>query len=254
MVIGDFGSGDLQEGAVADAVRRWAGRHPVDALVTTGDNVYESGAPAEFDAAWTQPYGWVNRLGLPVVAALGNHDVATRDGAPEVSFFHLPGTFYSRRIGPVRFVVLDANDPADPRQRSWLRRQLGTFESPWTVVVFHQPAFSCGLHRSTPGVQEAWVPLFRRFHVPLVLNGHDHDYQRFGPLGGVTYVVNGIGGQTLYPVDGCPQGTPAPVTWNDRSHGFLAIEATSTHLTVRAVADSGSLIDSFDLQKSLQSG
>src|SRR4051794_37874338 len=44
-VIGDFGSGNEDEQAVSDAVRAWSGTHRVDALVTAGDNVYESGQP-----------------------------------------------------------------------------------------------------------------------------------------------------------------------------------------------------------------
>ena len=47
-------------------------------------------------------------------------------------------------------------------------------------------------------VREAWSPLFAEFDVPLVLAGHDHDYQRSRPQDGVTYVVSG-GGAKLRP-------------------------------------------------------
>jgi len=77
----------------------------------------------------------------------------------------------------------------------------------WKVAVFHQPAYSCGTHGSSPEVQREWVRLFQRSGVDLVLNGHDHDYQRFAPIGGVTYVVTG-GGAELYEVGDCPAGTP----------------------------------------------
>ncbi len=249
-VIGDFGSGNADERAVAGEIRRWSRSHPLDAIVTTGDNVYETGQPSEFDAAWNRPYGWVDRRRLPVVAALGNHDEETSGGTHELELFHMPGRWYARTIGSVRFIVLDANDPTDPAQMTFLRGQLGKRDAaPWTVVVFHQPAYSCGLHQSTPSVDEAWVPLFGRGGVDLVVNGHDHDYERFRPDDGVTYVVDGSGGQTLYPVSSilCSPGTPYPTFADDRHHLFLYLAATPDRLTGRAVTSDGTIVDSFEL-------
>jgi 3',5'-cyclic AMP phosphodiesterase CpdA len=243
VVVGDFGVGGEAEAVVARAARSWARSHPFDAFVTTGDNVYESGDPAAFDAAWTEPYGWVLDARVPVVATLGNHDVLTDGGNPEVGLFGIPGPVYSQRVGPVEFFVLNANDALDPAQTSFLRLRLSESTARWKVAVFHQPAVSCGFHKSTPEVQRAWVSMFERFGVQLVLNGHDHDYQRFGPINGVTYVVDGMGGADLYAVDGCPAGTPAPVTLDDQHHGFVYLEATRDSLRVVAVSDTGQILD-----------
>jgi len=249
-VIGDFGSGDASERAVSDAVRAWSSNHRLDAIVTTGDNVYESGAPEELDGAWIQPYGWVAGEHVPVLAALGNHDVVTDAGDPELRLFDLPGRWYARTIGPVRFIVLDANDPTDPQQLAFLHAQLARRDvAPWTVAVFHQPAFSCSFHGSTPEVDEAWVPLFARGGVDLVLNGHDHAYERFAPIDGVTYVVDGSGGADLYPASTvlCPKGTPDYVVANARDHGFVALTATANHLVGQAITAGGRVIDTFEL-------
>jgi len=249
-VIGDFGSGDASERTVANAIREWSSTHRLDALVTTGDNVYESGAPDELGAAWGRPYGWVAEQQVPVVAALGNHDVVTDAGAPELRLFDMPGRWYAGTIGPVRFIVLDANDPTDPEQMAFLRTQLAAdARAPWTVAVFHQPAFSCSFHGSTPEVDEAWVPLFARGGVDLVLNGHDHAYERFAPIDGVTYVVDGSGGATLYPASTflCPNGTPDYVFANARDHAFVALTATAHRLVGQAITADGRVIDAFEL-------
>jgi len=247
VLVGDFGTRDASERAVAREAKRWTAGRPLDVVVTLGDNVYDSGAPADIAPSW-KPYGWVNRRAVPVLAALGNHDVETGDGHPEVKFFDMPGHWYVREVGPVEVVVLDANQPTNPKQRKWLHITLAQATARWTMVVFHQPAYSCGLHGSTPDVQDRWVPLFRRYHVDLVVNGHDHDYQRFAPIKGVTYVVDGGGGGPLYDVGACPGGTPTPVVPNDTDHGFLYLTATTSRLTGKAIASDGTVLDTFVLR------
>jgi hypothetical protein len=248
VLIGDFGTRNEVESSVAAEVRRWVHDRPFDGFVTLGDNVYESGDPANFRAAWTKPYGWVDRRDVPTLATLGNHDVETRDGRPEMHFFHMPGRWYERRIGPVDLVVLDANRPGSTPQRTWLHARLAAATAPWTVVVFHQPAYSCGLHGSTLAVRDRWVPLFRQYHMDLVVNGHDHDYQRFAAQRGVTYVVDGAGGGPLYDVGTCPPGTPDPVASNDTDHGFLYLRVTKAKLTGRADSSQGKVLDTFVLR------
>jgi 3',5'-cyclic AMP phosphodiesterase CpdA len=231
-------------------MRGWADDHRLDAVVTTGDNVYAHGLPEDFDAAWNEPYGWVDDAGIPVIAALGNHDMDDEGKTQELELFDIPGAFYTRTVGPVRFVVLDANDPSDPEQLAWLRGELAReSDAPWTVVVFHQPAFSCSFHQSTEAVDEQWVPLFGPGGVDLVLNGHDHDYQRFAPIDGVTYVVQGAGGAELYPVSSilCPTGTPSPAFADDDHHLFLTLAASEDHLTGRAITADGDVVDTFDV-------
>jgi hypothetical protein len=185
-----------------------------------------------------------------VVAALGNHDEDEQGNTHELPLFDLPGRWYARTIGPVRFIVLDANDPTNPDQMSFLRSQLGKHtDAPWTVAVFHQPAYSCSFHASTPEVDQAWVPLFGPGGVDLVLNGHDHAYERFAPIDGVTYIVAGAGGADLYPVTTllCPDGTPDYVVGDAHEHSFVYLRATRDSLTGQAVSADGTVIDTFDV-------
>jgi hypothetical protein len=149
----------------------------------------------------------------------------------------------------VAFVVLDANRPTDPEQLAFAEQALAdAATAPWSVVVFHQPAYSCAHHGSTPDVLQAFAPLFGPRGVDLVLNGHDHDYQRFGPIDGVTYVVTGGGGGSLYDMRDCPEGTPGPMASAVAFH-FVTIEATAETLIVAARAPDGRTLDRFTLAR-----
>lgn len=247
-VIGDYGTGDASEASVARAVRRWAQANRADALVTTGDNVYPEGQPVSFDAAWSDPYGWVEKRGLDIVASLGNHDIEEDGGASVIDLLEMPGPWYSSTIGDADLFVLDANRPSDPAQQQWLEKTLEQSDGRWKIVVFHQPAFSCAYHDGTPEIVERWVPIFERWGVDLVLNGHDHAYQRFEALNGVTYVVTGGGGASLYELDACAEGTPPRVVGDDDAHHFVVIEGSRTVLNVKVITADGAIIDDFSLR------
>jgi acid phosphatase len=219
----------------------WIGAgHRADALVTTGDNVYDVAEPRLFDAQLDQPYRRL-RDGRPLWATLGNHDVAGGHGNEELAHLGLPGLPYLESLPGVQLLFLDANRPDDAQAR-WLDQRLDEPGPSFRVVVFHQPAWSCGLHGSTPGVDERWVPVIERHHVALVLNGHDHDYERFTSAGGVTYVVTGGGGRELYPLRGRCLGEPVRQAAAVRHH-FVAVEVGAHSLTLAAVGDDGAVFD-----------
>ena len=221
-----------------------------DALITTGDNVYPEGDPSYFEAAWRNPYGWVEGTDLSIVASLGNHDVEEDRGESVMQLLGMPGPWYRRSIEHADLFVVDANRPTDPVQLRWLQRSLERSQAPWKIVVFHQPAYSCAYHDGTPEVVNSLVPILEQEDVDLVLNGHDHDYQRFGPSHGITYVVTGGGGAPLYSLDACPEGAPPRVRGNDDEHHFVSIEGSRTTLRVSAVAVDGSILDDFTLDSS----
>lgn len=243
--VGDYGTADDAERAVADQVERWSDERDADALVTTGDNAYPYSTAETLEAAWTPFYGWAEDE-LSVIAALGNHDIQEDGGQSTVDFFGMPGPWYQQTINNVDFFVLDANRPKDPEQQKWLREALARSEATWKVAVFHQPAFSCAKHDGDPRIVERWVPLFDEFRVDLVLSSHDHNYQRF-LVGPTTYVVSGGGGADLYALDECPEGSPPRVDSNDEQHHFLGVEASETEMLVQMIDTRGRVLESFSL-------
>ena len=248
-VIGDFGVGGEDEDEVAAAVHDWMTDHDADALVTTGDNIYPSGEPEDFEEAWHEPYGWVADEGLPVIASLGNHDIEEDGGAAVMDLFGMPDRWYSVLLGRAEIFVLDANDIGSAEQLGWMTAALTASEATWKIVVFHQAAYSCSEHDGTPEVQSAWVPLFKVAGVDLVLNGHDHVYQRFAPKGPTTYVVTGGGGNRLYRLDECPDDYPPRVAGDDDSHHFVAVSGSGGGIDVQAIASDGRVLDEFTINK-----
>jgi hypothetical protein len=239
VAFGDFGGGPAQR-AVASAMHRWAAGHRVDALVTTGDNVYERGEPQRFGAQLDRPYRQLRRT-RPLWVTLGNHDEVAGHGAAQLRHLGLPRLPYVKTLPGVQLLFLDGNRP-DRAQATWLEARLARPGPRFRVVVFHQPAWSCSTHGSSREVDRWWVPVLERNRVALVLNGHDHNYQRFVSTAGVNYVVTGGGGKQLYPVTRCPSGTPRRVAAVARNH-FTAVEVRQRSLTVRAVGGNGQVID-----------
>lgn len=234
VVLGDFGTGEVVQRRVADRLCRWRDQRPFDLVVTTGDNVYPDGAAEHFEEKFFEPYECLFSNGVMFRATLGNHDVATDGGEPELSEpgFGLRGRNYVFTRAGVRFVMVDSNDldlgwvEAATRPRAADR---------WTVVAFHHPVYSAGDgHGSTPGFAEALRPIFEENGVDLVLNGHDHVYSVTKEIRGIRYVVTGGGGARAY---GCLD-VPMVVECVARPH-FLEVTASPTQLLVTAVPDSG---------------
>lgn len=250
-VIGDFGTGERDQLEVAGALRRWAERRELEALVTTGDNIYDSGHPENFDEAWLQPYGWVDRRGIPVVASLGNHDAETDAGAPVMELLGMPGPWYAHRFGPVELFVLDGNHPDHAGQLAFVASALRRSTAPWKVAVVHHPPYTCGHHDGHEDVRDRWLPVLQAGGVDAILSGHDHNYQRFPEVGDMLLVISGGGGRELHEVGECPPGTPQPVAVLDDRHHFLVGRATVTELRLRAVAvPGGDVVDEVALHRS----
>ena len=194
---GDFGGGTANEQAVVSLMDQ----QDPDLFITLGDNTYERGTLAEMDQnVFPQYQDFLDSHG--VVWVLGNHDHTTNQGAPSMVNFFMPDRNYSFDAGDVHFVVLEGDGsrgylPGQPYYE-FLQNDLAAHaDARWKFVFFHYPAYSCGQHGSTAWVDRYWVPLFNKYHVDAVFNGHDHDYERIRPsAAGVHYFVAGIGGKS----------------------------------------------------------
>jgi 3',5'-cyclic AMP phosphodiesterase CpdA len=240
-VIGDYGYDAPQVRQVVRVMGRFDHGHPLDAVVTTGDNAYEKGRPAE--AAFALKALAPLLATTPLYAALGNHDVVTAGGRYVMGSLRMPARWYTARVGPVELVVLDSNRTTDPAQVAFLKRVLARpRRGAFRVVVFHHPAVSCSLHPADVAVGRAWVPLFRD-RVDLVLSGHNHSYERFTTTNGPAYVTTGGGGAELYPSLAGSCGGPAKVAFLKTVHHAVRLTANATTLTVEAVGLDGKAFD-----------
>lgn len=241
LTIGDWGSGKDSAMEVAEGVRRYAAKNRVDLLLTVGDNHYGDSVDG-FHRHWREYYGWVKPAGIRVAGALGNHDVDIAGGRYQFKTLDMPSRYYRRRVGNIEFLVLDSTD-VDDRQTRWLEDALASSTARWTVPVFHHPVHSCGKYDGKDYDVTEWVPLFERHDVRLVLNGHDHNFQRFDG-NGITYVVAGGGGASLYPLGACESRGPVQLA-GESVHSFLYLQADGAQIEGVAMTPSGDPIDSF---------
>jgi hypothetical protein len=181
---------------------------------TAGDNAYEVGSPANFRDCYGPTWGRV--LDRTILPAPGNHDWVTKDAAGYLGYFGPKAapdgvTWYSMDLGGWHVVVLDSDcdqvggcDTSSPQGR-WLAHDLETSTATCTLAIWHHPRFSSGEHGDDPQVAPFW-DLLQRDGAELVINGHDHDYERFAPQdpsgqeerpGGIREIVAGTGGAGL---------------------------------------------------------
>jgi hypothetical protein len=250
--IGDYGANTTAERDVANLVKSW----DPSFVVTLGDNNYSTGAASTIDTNIGQYYesfigNYAGSYGPGSVTsrffpALGNHDWDTPGATPYLNYFTLPGNerYYDFVRGPVHIFVVDS-DAREPDgisstsvQAQWLQSRLAASTAPFQVVlVHHAPYSSSATHGSNPTLQ--WP--YRAWGADLVLSGHDHTYERID-VGGLTYLVNGLGGRSIY-------NFAAPVAGSqlryNANYGALRVTATSQQLTTEfySIDGGGTLID-----------
>ena len=245
-----------------------------DLALHTGDvaygnaNLVGGASYRQYDDWLFGVYSWMRSR--PLYPAIGNHDDEIGFAQAYRDVFVLPEQgatttypddaerFYSFDYGPVHFVALDTEhafiDPARRQEQlAWLDADLAATTQPWRVVYFHRPPYSSGTeHGSSVDVRQAFAPIFERRGVNLVLNGHDHDYERSKPWrefvatgSPVTYVVTGGGGAALYPV-GTSAWTAAAASTN---HYTRITAGEGCVMTLEAVRTDGVVFDQVSIDR-----
>lgn len=204
-IIGDAGTKNANQAAVRDAFYAYNGTNTVHAWLQLGDNAYDTGTDAEYQAAVFDMYSSLLRRSV-TWPALGNHETAqaTTPGAyPYFDLFTLPtageaggvpsGTeyYYSFDLGMVHFVCLDSmvSDRAtNGAMATWLRSDLAVNTNRWLVAFWHHPPYSKGSHGSDVGdasydtqmgqMRTNFLPILEKAGVDLVFSGHSHCYER----------------------------------------------------------------------------
>ena len=141
LVTADTGSGNAEQFANGKQMAAIHRQRPVDFVILGGDNIYPDGNLAEVEAKFTKPYAALLQAGVPFHAVLGNHDIRTGNGEPQVAYkpFGMKGRWYTIRQGPVEFFMLDTNMRAPWQfQMPWLKRPWQPARPPgkwWWVTI-----------------------------------------------------------------------------------------------------------------------
>ena len=180
-------------------------------VYTTGDNVYSSGTATEFATCYDPTWGRHKARTKP---APGNHDYNTSGATGYYGYFgSLAGPsgrgYYSFDLGDWHIISLNSevSMSAGSAQEIWLRADLAASTKQCTLAYWHKPRFSSGTdHGSLSAAQPLWQALYD-FHAEIVLNGHEHNYERFAPqsptgtadgTNGIREFVVGTGGESHY--------------------------------------------------------
>ena len=246
-VIGDNGTGDERQYSVGEQMTKWYDRFQFPFVVMMGDNIYGSDRPQDFVKKFESPYKALLDKGVKFYASLGNHDSREQRF---YKLYNMEGKLYYTFKAPkedVRFFALESTY-MDQDQLKWLEDELTKSSEKWKIAFFHHPLYSsAGTHGSQLKLRAVLEPLFIKYNVSLVLNGHDHTYERIKPQNGILFFVEGSGGQ-LRKGD-LRKGSPLTAAGNDRDCTFMLMEIDGDTLTCNTITGSGSLIDSGTFQR-----
>lgn len=185
-------------------------------VFTAGDNAYERGRLDEFVRCFAPSWG---RHKARMRPAIGNHDYLTKGGQGYFTYFGAAAGepskgYYSYTLGAWHVIVLNSNCVhaggchKGSRQEQWLRAELQAHSTVCALAYWHHPRFSSGPHGNAPSVGPFWDALYQA-GTELVVNGHDHLYERFAPQApdgsldpdrGIRQFTVGTGGRSLYSV------------------------------------------------------
>jgi hypothetical protein len=182
-------------------------------VFTAGDNAYPDGTKGQFDECYAPTWGRFLDRTRPTP---GNHDHNTRNLAGYLDYFGAAAApdgkpWYSFDLEAWHVIMLDSNCDhvggcgRDSEQGRWLAADLAASSATCTMAIWHHPRWSSGEHGNDTATEPFWDALYAS-GADVVVNGHDHDYERFAPqdvgaqedtVRGMREFVVGTGGASL---------------------------------------------------------
>jgi len=184
-------------------------------VMAVGDLAYPNGTKENFEC-YDKTWGRSKSRTRP---SPGNHEFHSSGATPYFDYFgavagNPKDGFYSYELGVWHIIVLNSECAevggcnAGSRQEKWLRADLAAHPAFCTLAYWHKPLFSSGgAHGNDPEIRPLWQALYDS-HADIVVNGHDHDYERFAlqtpngaadPARGIREFVVGTGGKNQRP-------------------------------------------------------
>jgi 3',5'-cyclic AMP phosphodiesterase CpdA len=221
-------------------------------VFTLGDNVYLDGSPTQFADCYDPTWGRHKARTRPVT---GNHDYRTPGASGYFGYFGAaagaaPKGWYSYDTGGWHVIVLNSNAGfINAEQLAWLESDLAANPEVCSVAMWHHPRYTSGAHALDATIP-ATQPLLNAVYaggVDIVLNGHDHWYERFAPMdptgaaesSGIRSFTVGTGGVTLMrPAPDVPIH-PRSVVRDVTSHGVLRLTLATGRYSWRFLSTPG---------------
>jgi 3',5'-cyclic AMP phosphodiesterase CpdA len=257
-------------------------------FIVHAEDLVQDGYNDQLWGEWSDALGFIAAT-VPSLPVPGNHDLHRAPGSPDSKNVFAASPLWSHHFalpqnGPdveemrsqsyyldyqgVRFVAVDVNVfantdfEASAKQRvgdkelEWLTGVLSKNPNRWTIVIQHQPIYDVAKGREYDDMRQALAPLYEKYHVDLVLQGHDHAYARTNKVArdkvvdpaapGVIYAIS-VSGPKMYELDYAHRNLMALMI--GQTQFFQAIEASPDRLAFKAYSIDGVLRDSFELRK-----
>lgn len=179
------------------------------AVLTLGDNVYYTGLLSEYQGCYEATWG---KFKSRTWATPGNHDYGVANAVGYFDYFGARAGpnrtgIYKQDIGKWSLLALNSNIATDPAsgQMAWLKEEVAA-NSGCKLAAWHFPVFSSSARGNNATMQSIWTELAAK-KVDIVLQGHEHHYERFAPMksdgtadttNGIRSFVVGTGGAALY--------------------------------------------------------
>jgi Calcineurin-like phosphoesterase len=267
VAVGDIAcpAGDRTNNCEQQQTAALAASQKPDDVLALGDNQYNHGAFSEYESAgaYNDTWGVFDPIVHPVP---GNHEYDTSGAAGYFQYFGdngvttgAPGGYYSFNIGTWHVIALNSDctdsgcsdsvaGTTSSAQLAWLQADLAANRRQCVLAYWHHPLFSSGNLGDSPGVAPLWTALYNA-HADVVLNGHDHVYERFtqqdpngnATTGGIREFVAGTGGENLFQLSSPPATLQA---WDNKDFGVLVLTLHASSYDWKFVNTSGAVVDS----------
>lgn len=220
------GAGDIADcerpeapAATGTLIRAVLERAPGARVFTAGDHAYPDGTPEQFADCYAPAWGDFNARTAPTP---GNHDYRTPGASGYFGFFEIfaaqpgakPTGYYAFKHGDWLVIALNSLLAVEPDavQTRWLEALLEERSTECMLAIWHHPLRSSAFHGYLPWDEgrdtRAFWDVLLRHGVDVVLNGHDHVYERFAELdargrpddAGIRQFTVGTGGAELHPI------------------------------------------------------
>jgi hypothetical protein len=174
-------------------------------ILALGDNAYDSGTLSQFTNCFDPTWGRHKDRIKPVP---GNHEYLTSGASGYFQYFNNIPSYYAYDLGSWRIYALNSeiDVAASSEQVKWLQSDLAKNPRQCVLAYWHKPRWSSGKnHGGAEAYQTLWQ-IFSEAGAELVLNGHEHNYERFAPMNaagqadplGLREFVVGTGGRNHY--------------------------------------------------------
>jgi len=244
---GNGTSGSCRQKVVSDVMLQ----SNLTKVLILGDVQYEDGTLAKYQQSYDPSWGRLKNITRP---AVGNHEYLTAGAAGYFNYFGAAAGdktkgYYSYNVGAWHIIALNSNCSkvggcgVGSPQEQWLKADLAANPTMCTLAYFHHPRFSSGQHGNDSSYDVFWKDLYAA-GVELVLNGHDHIYERFAPQSpsaaadpkGIQQFTVGTGGKNHTSIATVRANS---VVRNTDTYGFLKLTLHATSYDWQFVPEPG---------------